>query len=193
MSQYFLGPYLQEKLYEHGVEYDRDSVGELFTFRYDSPDGPVQLWQHAFDLRDLRVASDDSSNDELSIICHYTNELAFQNVANLDQTAAELFASLAESQAHFGKGVYGTQHEPAVWGSQTRILLNNYRILRADPGTQSNGIPHLRRQTSQQKRSSKGFDTVEVTSASLPFGIDFLPSFCVSKSTHLSPPAHFHT
>ena len=29
--------------------------------------------------------------------------------------------------------------------------------------------------------------TVEVTSTSLPFGVDSLPSFCVSKSTDLSP------
>ena len=37
-----------------------------------------------------------------------------QNVANLEQTAAELFASLADSRAHFGQGVYGTQREPSA-------------------------------------------------------------------------------
>ena len=57
--------------------------------------------------------------------CTTTNELAFRNVANLEQETAELFASLLDERAHFGKGVYCTQHEPPVWGSRTRILLNN--------------------------------------------------------------------
>ncbi|CAE7399376.1 klc-2 [Symbiodinium natans] len=40
--------------------------------------------------------------------------------------AAELFASLEDGRAHFGKGIYASQHEPAVWGTRLRILMNNY-------------------------------------------------------------------
>ncbi|CAE7553271.1 NPHP3, partial [Symbiodinium necroappetens] len=47
----------------------------------------------------------------------------------MEQTTAELFASMVDSRAHFGKGVYCSQHEPAVWGSRTRILLNSYSNL----------------------------------------------------------------
>ncbi|CAE7709380.1 KLC2 [Symbiodinium microadriaticum] len=36
------------------------------------------------------------------------------------------FASLMDSRAHFGKGLYATQHEPSVWQHRLRILLNNY-------------------------------------------------------------------
>ena len=50
--------------------------------------------------------------EEVVILYHYTNELAFRNVGNLEQTAAQVFASL-EKRAHFGDGVYATQHEPA--------------------------------------------------------------------------------
>ena len=44
---------------------------------------------------------------------HYSDELAFLNIGNLEQTAAQLFASLVDKRAHFGKGIYATQHEPA--------------------------------------------------------------------------------
>ena len=47
------------------------------------------------------------------VLYHYTDDLAFQNVGNLEQTAAQLFASLEEKRAHFGQGVYATLHEPA--------------------------------------------------------------------------------
>ena len=47
------------------------------------------------------------------VLYHYTDELAFRNVGNLEQTAAQLFASLVDERAHFGKGLYATQHEPA--------------------------------------------------------------------------------
>ena len=47
------------------------------------------------------------------VLYHYTDDLAFQNVGNLEQTAAQLFASLEEKRAHFGQGLYATQHEPA--------------------------------------------------------------------------------
>ena len=46
------------------------------------------------------------------ILYHYTDKLAFLNIGNLEQIAAKLFASL-EKRAHFGDGVYATQHEPA--------------------------------------------------------------------------------
>ena len=60
------------------------------------------------------------------MLYHYTNELCFHNIGNLDQMAAELFASLEDGRAHFGKGIYASQHEPAVWGTRLRILMNNY-------------------------------------------------------------------
>ena len=66
---------------------------------------------------------------DLCVLYHYTQELAFRNVANMEQTTSELFASLVDSRAHFGKGVYCTQHEPAVWGSRIHVLLNNYSNL----------------------------------------------------------------
>ena len=47
------------------------------------------------------------------VLYHYTDDLAFRNVGNLEQTAAQLFASLVEKRAHFGQGVYATRHEPA--------------------------------------------------------------------------------
>ncbi|CAE7793105.1 KLC1 [Symbiodinium sp. CCMP2456] len=120
LSRYFAGSYLQGKLFE-GTKYTKEAFDEVF--RYDASDGPVQIWCHALDLRDLQAARDDN---DLIIVYHYTNELAFLNVTNPEQTAAELFASLLDSRAHFGKGVYGTRHESAVWGSRLQILLNNY-------------------------------------------------------------------
>ncbi|CAE7943371.1 Nphp3, partial [Symbiodinium necroappetens] len=44
----------------------------------------------------------------------------------MTQSSSQLFASLLDERAHFGKGLYASQHEPAVWNSRTRILLNNY-------------------------------------------------------------------
>ncbi|CAE7241533.1 HPGDS, partial [Symbiodinium natans] len=76
LSQYFLGPYVQGHLYE-GTQYSEDSVGELLTFRYDAADGPVQVWQHAFDLREMQGAKRGDGED-LIVLYHYTNELAFQ-------------------------------------------------------------------------------------------------------------------
>ncbi|CAE7467834.1 Klc [Symbiodinium natans] len=96
-------------------------VGELPTFRFDAVDGPIHVWQHAFDLRDVFGTSDDG----IIVLYHYTSILPFENVANLDQSAAELFASLVDKRAHFGKGVYASQHEPSVWKLRLRVLLNN--------------------------------------------------------------------
>ena len=54
-----------------------------------------------------------STGEEVVTLYHYTDEKAFCNVGNLEQTAAQLFASLVDERAHFGKGLYATQHEPA--------------------------------------------------------------------------------
>ena len=51
--------------------------------------------------------------EDVVILYHYTDQLAFSNVGNLEQTAAQLFASLVDERALFGKGLYATQHEPA--------------------------------------------------------------------------------
>ena len=121
LSQYFAGPYLQGHLYT-GSQYTEDTFpGGLRTFRYDAADGPVHVWQHAFDIRDL-----GSSSEDLIVLYHYTNELAFRSIGNLKQTAGELFASLVDSRAHFGKGIYATRHEPCVWATRLRVLLNSY-------------------------------------------------------------------
>ena len=55
-----------------------------------------------------------STGEEVLTLYHYTDELAFCNVVNLEQTAAQLFASLVDKRAHFGQGLYATQHEPAA-------------------------------------------------------------------------------
>ena len=47
--------------------------------------------QYALDLRDIQPVS---GPDGVCVLYHYTNELAFCNVANLEQETAELFASL---------------------------------------------------------------------------------------------------
>ncbi|CAE7372063.1 NPHP3, partial [Symbiodinium sp. KB8] len=109
-------------------EEEDDDVGdeEEEDEENDEIDGLVRVWRHALDLRD---AQRGSCQQDLCVLYHYTHELAFRNVANKKQTTAELFASLLDSRAHFGKGVYCTQYEPAVWGSRTRILLNNYSNL----------------------------------------------------------------
>ncbi|CAE7273498.1 klc-2 [Symbiodinium natans] len=121
LSEYFSGPYLEGKLYS-GSDYSRDLAGDAQTFKYEAPDGPVHVWQFAFDARDLHTSGDD----DFVVLYHYCNELAFTNICNEQQTAAELFASLVDTRAHFGKGIYATRHEPSVWGSRTRVLLNNY-------------------------------------------------------------------
>ena len=55
-----------------------------------------------------------STGEEVVTLYHYTDEKAFCNVGNLEQTAAQLFASLVDERAHFGQGLYATQHEPAA-------------------------------------------------------------------------------
>ena len=108
LSTYFAGPYLRGELLE-AAQYSNRGFGEVGTFEFDAPDGPVQVWHFAFDLREL--VPDDK---ELVVLYHYTDELAFRNVGNMEQSAAELYASLVDERAHFGQGVYATQHEPAA-------------------------------------------------------------------------------
>ncbi|CAE7599276.1 NPHP3, partial [Symbiodinium necroappetens] len=125
LSKYFRGPYLRGEVYKGSLYSSFSLDNELLTFDYTASDGLVHVWQHAVILCDPGDQESPSQRD-LCVLYHYTNELAFRNVANMEQTTAELFASLVDSRAHFGKGVYCTQH---VWGSRTRILLNNYSNL----------------------------------------------------------------
>ncbi|CAE7394489.1 klc-2 [Symbiodinium natans] len=53
---------------------------------------------------------------------HYTHELA----RTWQTWIRRPLSSLHPWQTHVRTSVYGTQHEPAVWGSRTRILLNSY-------------------------------------------------------------------
>ena len=94
-------------------EEDNDHVGdeEGEDEENDEIDGLVSVWRHALDLRDVQGGS---CQQDFCVLYHYTHELAFRNVANKKQTTAELFASLLDSRAHFGKGVYCTQYEPAA-------------------------------------------------------------------------------
>ena len=110
LSNYFAGKYLDDELYGGGG-YAEEVVEEIFTYKYDTIDGAMFVWQFAFDLR-----SCGKPREPFTVLYHYTNKLCFQNVGNVDQSAAELFASLVDSRAHFGKGVYTTQHEPAATG-----------------------------------------------------------------------------
>ena len=71
------------------------------------------LCVHGSSLWTLVLQSTGPCEDVITLY-HYTDELVFRNVGNMEQTAAQLFASLTDERAHFGKGVYATQHEPAV-------------------------------------------------------------------------------
>ncbi|OLQ15585.1 Nephrocystin-3 [Symbiodinium microadriaticum] len=135
LSDYYAQRYLAGELYT-GRCYREDGLGELLTYKYEAPDGDVHVWRHAFDLTPF------GGGEKVVTLYHYTDELAFCNVGNMEQTASELFASLVDERAHFGKGLYATQHEPAVWGSRLRILLNNY----------SNGNPLCPEQQESRKR-----------------------------------------
>ena len=125
LTAYFRGPYLEGRLYE-GHAYEKDSVGECRTFRFDAPDGAVHVWQHA-----LLIRGDETTNDNLIPLFHYTGELPFRNIVNMEQISSQVFASLTDERAHFGFGVYASQWEPAVWQLKRRALLNNYS--REDP------------------------------------------------------------
>jgi len=125
LSSYFLSSYLEGGVYA-GHVYEEDYVGEFPTFRFDAPDGPVHVWQYA-----LHLWSPETEKAKLVVLFHYTNEFCFRNIANMEQNAAQLFASLRDDRAHFGKGVYATQFEPWSWQLRGRALLNNYS--RGDP------------------------------------------------------------
>lgn len=125
LSAYFRTSYLKGELFSgrHYVLGEDVHYGP-HTYRYDGPDGAVHVWRHAFNLSNFGERS--ARPDDLLVLYHYTNELCFMNVSNEQQTASELFASLLDHRAHFGKGVYTTQYEPCVWKHRIRILLNNY-------------------------------------------------------------------
>ena len=125
LSKYFKKPYIEGHIFSSSL-YHEDAIGELVTYRYDAPDGPIQVWQYAFDLRSFFPDALEKSKGEALVLYHYTNEFCFQNVANVEQMSATIFASLVDERAHFGKGVYATQHEPAHWKERVRVLLNNY-------------------------------------------------------------------
>ena len=46
--------------------------------RYPAPDGVVDVWRYALDLRDLEVAP-EHGEDNLMVLYHYTNELGFED------------------------------------------------------------------------------------------------------------------
>eukprot|EP00438_Fugacium_kawagutii_P029755 Skav215809 [mRNA] locus=scaffold3885:170099:175211:+ [translate_table: standard] len=81
---------------------------EIPVFRFDAPDGPVMIWQDAFDLRSF-----GKHGEEIKVLYHYTNEKGFRNVTNEEQSFGEVWASFGD-RAHFGSGVYTTQYEAAV-------------------------------------------------------------------------------
>ncbi|CAJ1408786.1 unnamed protein product [Effrenium voratum] len=111
LSEYFKEKYLKGELFE-GIKYTKNSISRIRTYMFKGRDGDTQVWRHAFDLR----AFGGHEGEDLIILYHYTNELGFRNVGDLKQSAAQLFASLADDRAHFGQGVYTTQHEPAERG-----------------------------------------------------------------------------
>ena len=143
MDNSFASRYLAGELY-NGSCYSESWEGELATYMYTASDGTVMVWRHAFDLRPFGlkgaaaiarsfqyvhwfmlycapgnslwalILQSTGPCEDVVTLYHYTDELAFRNVGNLEQSAAQLFASLTDERAHFGKGLYATQHEPAV-------------------------------------------------------------------------------
>ncbi|CAE7277931.1 KLC1 [Symbiodinium microadriaticum] len=116
LSKYFLGPYLEGKIYE-GSQYSEGGLDGLFTFDFEASDGSVSVWRYALDLRD---AQHGAGEEDLCVLYHYTNRKGFLNVANEDQATAELFASLLDSRAHFGQGDPAdaeSQRLEREWGS----------------------------------------------------------------------------
>ena len=83
LSRWFGGSYLQGELLE-GETYQGDALDEIPTFCFHALDGPVQVWQHALDLR--------SHLQDFLVLYHYSNELCFRNVGDMEQAASELFA-----------------------------------------------------------------------------------------------------
>ncbi|CAJ1332051.1 unnamed protein product [Effrenium voratum] len=101
LSEYFKEKYLKGELFE-GIKHTKNSISRIRTYMFKGRDGDTQ---------------------DLIILYHYTNELGFRNVGDLKQSAAQLFASLADDRTHFGQGVYTTQHEcqserSYVWGQR---------------------------------------------------------------------------
>ena len=123
LSMYFLGAYQSGGVLQ-STRYDNDFVDfEIPVFKLKTD--RIFVSSFPLDLREL-CASEECDRDDLLVLYHYTDMKGFRNIANFEQTSAQIFSSLADERAHFGKGVYATQHEPAVWGSRQRVLLNNY-------------------------------------------------------------------
>ena len=63
----------------------KDRVDGIPTFRFDAPDGPVQVWQHAFNLEDVCDQNGGTLRSARSslVLYHYTNGLCFKNVGNV--------------------------------------------------------------------------------------------------------------
>ena len=121
LTGYFTHRYLAGRWFDGGRDYLLSRLDQIQTFQYNAADGAVQVWQYAFDLRSFSKRPED-----VIVLYHYTDELGFHNIGNVEQMTAELFASLEDRRAHFGKGIYASRHEPAVWGTRLRILMNAY-------------------------------------------------------------------
>ncbi|CAE7246149.1 METTL4 [Symbiodinium sp. CCMP2592] len=147
LSRHFLGGYFHGELLT-SKQYQDDHFDEVASYRYDSElkaspaslapgeeppptHGPIHVWRHAVDLRT------NGELQDIMVLYHYTGMTGFMNVASLEQSMAELRASLVDERAHFGFGIYASQHEPAVWGSRMRIVLNNFS--NASPFSDLNG------------------------------------------------------
>ncbi|CAK9021343.1 Nephrocystin-3 [Durusdinium trenchii] len=122
----FGGYHNGELLMQKGDTYIRDYFGlfDTATYKFEAPDGNVVVWRCAIDLR-------KSTHDmDFKVLYHFTDEMGFVNIVGCEKSINQIFASFKD-RAHFGDGVYATQHEPAVWNSRGRCLLNNYD--RGDP------------------------------------------------------------
>ncbi|CAJ1447759.1 unnamed protein product [Effrenium voratum] len=87
--RYFVERYKDGELFESKV-YKKDRVDGIPTFRFDAPDGPVQVWQHAFNLEDVCDQNGGTLRSARSslVLYHYTNGLCFKNVGNVRPPAA---------------------------------------------------------------------------------------------------------
>ena len=121
LSEYVVGRYLDGEVFESD-SYEHGHIEQgLPIYRFEGADGPTLVCSSPSIYVGLAEKAEN-----IRVLYHYSSELAFLNVGNSQLSAAEIFASLADDCAHFGKGVCATRHEPAVWASRVRILLNNY-------------------------------------------------------------------
>lgn len=80
----------------------------------------MSIWRNAIDLRSSR-------HDKAHLCYHYTPDVAFNNIACNVFADAQLFASLKDECAMFGKGIYASSKEPSKWDSAEQLVRNNYR------------------------------------------------------------------